>query len=285
MLFIKKESFFILDEEINILNQKISYIDKKNAELKLNIFLTKEEEFFTLDDEVNELNQQIFYNEEKNTKLTAKIKILENDIKNLEKERKQKSWKLTFLNIFTFGIFKYYKNKNIDKQIKTFKINREDLKQKINENKNIIKFLKIKKLKIIKKTNILLKNLFFVNNRLIELNKGSIETIKYLQNQDAKIVIPNNNASLLDQNYFGYNNNDSDIEVLSESEQEDDSDIEVLSESEQEDDSDIEVLSESEQEDDTKIFESSYFNQNLINSLAKSSLRILSTLQKSILIT
>ncbi|BET37733.1 hypothetical protein [Spiroplasma ixodetis] len=39
----KEESFLLLDKEINKLDEKISYIDKKNTELKLNISLIEEE--------------------------------------------------------------------------------------------------------------------------------------------------------------------------------------------------------------------------------------------------
>ncbi|WDA54670.1 MAG: hypothetical protein PPFGHCPK_01130 [Spiroplasma endosymbiont of Drosophila atripex] len=38
----KEESFLLLDKEINKLDEKISYIDKKNTELKLNISLIEE---------------------------------------------------------------------------------------------------------------------------------------------------------------------------------------------------------------------------------------------------
>ncbi|WP_339046320.1 hypothetical protein [Spiroplasma endosymbiont of Colias croceus] len=284
----KEESFLILDKEIKELDEKISYIDKKNTELKLNISLIKEEEFFTLDEEINELTGQIFDEEDKNIKLIGEIKVLEKNIKVLEKQKNQKNWKLTFLNVFTFGIFKYYKNKNIDKQIKEIKINRECLKQRINNNKNIIKLLKIKKLKIIKKTNILLKNLFFVNNRLIKINKEFFQQLDNLKNQIAKkIVVPINNDSSLEQNSSGYNSDDgSDIEVLSELEQENDNlkiysksssinferqlsdipeeEITITSSSsdstfnEDDDGSDIEVLSELEQENDNlKIYSKS----------------------------
>lgn len=300
----KEESFLILDKEINELDEKISYIDKKNTELKLNISLTDEEKFFTLDEEINELTGQIFDEEDKNTKLIGEIKVLEKNIKGLEK---QKNWKLTFLNVFTFGIFKYYKNKNIDKQIKEIKINRECLKQRINNNKNIIKLLKIKKLKIIKKTNILLKNLFFVNNRLIKINKEFFQQLDNLKNQIAKIVDPINNDSSLEQNSSGYN---SDIEVLSELEQENDNvkiysksssinferqlsdipeeEITITSSSkdssfnEDDDSSDIEVLSKSVEEEDAKIF-GCCFSQNLINNSAKSFSTVPPILQKSIL--
>ncbi|WP_338988380.1 hypothetical protein [Spiroplasma endosymbiont of Dasysyrphus albostriatus] len=277
----KEKSFLILDKEIKELDEKISYIDKKNTELKLNISLIKEEEFFTLDEEINELTGQIFDEEDKNIKLIGEIKVLEKNIKVLEKQKNQKNWKLTFLNVFTFGIFKYYKNKNIDKQIKEIKINRECLKQRINNNKNIIKLLKIKKLKIIKKTNILLKNLFFVNNRLIKINKEFFQQLDNLKNQIAKkIVVPINNDSSLEQNSSGYNSDDdSDIEVLSESEKKDDMlkvslnkksifseemevDVTVNKLNFNDDDSDIEVLSESEQEDDIFLSKDSGFNDD-----------------------
>ncbi|MBP1526996.1 hypothetical protein [Spiroplasma endosymbiont of Dactylopius coccus] len=309
----KEESFLILDKEIKELDEKISYIDKKNTELKLNISLIKEEEFFTLDEEINELTWQIFDEEDKNIKLIGEIKVLEKNIKVLEKQKNQKNWKLTFLNVFTFGIFKYYKNKNIDKQIKEIKINREYLKQRINNNKNIIKLLKIKKLKIIKKTNILLKNLFFVNNRLIKINKEFFQQLDNLKNQIAKkIVVPINNDSSLEQNSSGYNSDDdSDIEVLSELEQENDNlkiysksssinferqlsdipeeEITITSSSsdstfnEDDDGSDIEVLSKSVEEEDAKIFGSCCFSQNLINNFAKSFSTVPPILQQSIL--
>ncbi|WP_342274326.1 hypothetical protein [Spiroplasma endosymbiont of Phycita roborella] len=276
----KEESFLLLDKEINKLDEKISYIDKKNTELKLNISLIEEEEFFTLDEEINELTGQIFDEEDKNIKLIGEIKVLEKNIKVLEKQKNQKNWKLTFLNVFTFGIFKYYKNKNIDKQIKEIKIKRECLKQTINNNKNIIKLLKIQKLKIIKKTNILLKNLFFVNNRLIKINKEFFQQLDNLKNQIAKIVDPINNDSSLEQNSSGYNSDDdSHIEVLSESEKKDDIlkislnkksifseeievDVTVNKLNFNNDDSDIEVLSESEQEDDIFLSKDSGFNED-----------------------
>ncbi|WP_400255013.1 hypothetical protein [Spiroplasma endosymbiont of Cleonymus obscurus] len=71
-------------------------------------------------------------------------------------------------------------------------------------------------------------------------------------------------------NKLNFNDDDSDIEVLSESEQEDDIFLSKDSGFNDDDGSDIEVLSKSVEEEDAKIFGSCCFSQNLINNFAKS---------------
>ncbi|WP_338988381.1 hypothetical protein [Spiroplasma endosymbiont of Dasysyrphus albostriatus] len=78
--------------------------------------------------QIKDLEQKIFDFEEKNKEILDKIDLLELDIKNLREKKAEKNWKLTFLNVFTFGIFKYVRNKKVNKEIKEIKLKTRNLR-------------------------------------------------------------------------------------------------------------------------------------------------------------
>lgn len=97
----------------------------------------------------NQLDNQIVIFEEKSKKLATKIHIFEKNIDELREQKSKKSWQITCLNIITFGIFKYHKNKKIDKEIKQLKNKTRDLSKQFVENEKNKQPLESLKLRVL----------------------------------------------------------------------------------------------------------------------------------------
>ncbi|WP_338973792.1 hypothetical protein [Spiroplasma endosymbiont of Tricholauxania praeusta] len=98
--------------------------------------------------QIKDLEQKIFDFEEKNKEILDKIDLLECDIQDLREKKAEKNWQITFVNTISFGIFKYVRNKKVNKEIKKIKLKTRNLREEINENEKNIKPLKVLKLNI-----------------------------------------------------------------------------------------------------------------------------------------
>ncbi len=251
--------------------------------------LTKEETlqqaYSILEEDDDELQKKIFDLKTTQQNLKCEIENLTKNIELLEKQKAEKSWKITCFNIITFGIFKYYKNKKINEQIRKTQIESQNLITEKTKNTNIKWSLKNKRLKVATKMINILKNLLSDSKKQVinvqtEIHQEisqKLDTI--LEYQSIKTIDHTNSSSLLMSDSSGYNSddeqqlpntnsrlqndkdsdlkqslaitckksnhNDDGIEVISESEEDDG--IEVISESEEDDG--IEVISESEEDD------------------------------------
>ncbi|BET38260.1 hypothetical protein [Spiroplasma ixodetis] len=64
---------------------------------------------------IKDLEQKIFDFEEKNKEILDKIDLLERDIQDLRAKKAEKNWQINFVNTISFGIFKYVRNKKVNK--------------------------------------------------------------------------------------------------------------------------------------------------------------------------
>ncbi|WP_342275998.1 hypothetical protein [Spiroplasma endosymbiont of Nebria brevicollis] len=102
----------------------------------------------------------------------------DNFFENLRQQKKQDDWQLTFLNVITIGLFKVFRNININSQIKTLKIENEKNKQPLKDLKSTI----------LEKINICWKNLF-TKNEIQEYQEINKKLNLILENQKNSRVI------------------------------------------------------------------------------------------------
>ncbi|WP_425380976.1 hypothetical protein [Spiroplasma endosymbiont of Polydrusus pterygomalis] len=233
--------------------------------------------------------------------LKCEIKNLTKKIKLLEKQKAEKSWKITCFNIITFGIFKYHRNKKINEQIREMQIKSEELKIKITENTKVKSALKNKRLKVATKIINIFNNLLSDSTKqIINVQTEIYQEISQkldaiLEHQKFKTIDHTNSSSLLMSDSSGYNSddeqqlpntnsrlqNDKDSRLkqslavtCEKSNHNDDDGIEVIPEPEENDDDGIEVLSRSCFLDSLSIND---LDQNLVNNSVDCSLLVQNT--------
>lgn len=118
------------------------FADNDDNEIKIIQYLREQK---------NALDKEIVDSKKENEQINKKVQMNKESIINLIKQKTEKNWQITCLNIITFGIFRYCRNKKIAKKIELSKSVIEDLKKEKTTNIENIQRVKNEKLNILKK--------------------------------------------------------------------------------------------------------------------------------------
>ncbi|WP_375317258.1 hypothetical protein [Spiroplasma endosymbiont of Virgichneumon dumeticola] len=144
-------------------------------------------EIENLEEKNKELDKNIFVFDKEIDNLIEQIQSIEYKINNLREQKKQDDWQLTFLNVISIGLFKFFRNKNINSQIKSLKTKVRTLKIKIKENEENKQPLKDLKISILERIKNSWKTLFLKNEKQ-RMKKISEKLDLILENQKNKKV-------------------------------------------------------------------------------------------------